>query len=78
MPVWQKFLENTLRKFEIAELPASQYSDFGDLITKYQLDFDDAFQLSCSLYYNVTIVTMDKDFQRAKSIVQIINPSKYK
>lgn len=39
--------------------------DFIDLISninKYNLDFDDAYQLTVSQKYNLTIVTFDKDF----------------
>ena len=39
--------------------------DFVDIIfntEKYKLDFDDAYQLSISQKYEMTIVTFDKDF----------------
>lgn len=39
--------------------------DFADIISnieKYKLDFDDAYQLTLSQKYNLTIITFDKDF----------------
>jgi uncharacterized protein len=40
-------------------------NDFTDIISnikKYKLDFDDAYQLTISLKYDMTVVTFDKDF----------------
>ena len=39
--------------------------DFADIIAnieKYKLDFDDSYQLTTSIKYDLTIVTFDKDF----------------
>jgi predicted nucleic acid-binding protein len=44
--------------------------DFADIISnidKYKLDFDDAYQLTLSQKYDLTIITFDKDFN-AKGI----------
>lgn len=54
--------------------------DFVDLISnieKFKLDFDDAYQLTLSQKYNLTIVTFDKNFNiegiNKKSPEDIIN-----
>ena len=48
----------------IEQLPLDPH-DFVDIISnieKYKLDFDDAYQLTISLKYDMTVVTFDKDF----------------
>jgi len=64
LDVFEKFLDDLFVNGQIEQLSLNS----GDLlnvisnIQKYNLDFDDAYQLSVSQKYDLVIVTFDKDF----------------
>ena len=47
---------------EQISLNPDDFSDIISNISKYDLDFDDSYQLTVSQNYDLTIVTFDKDF----------------
>lgn len=64
LDVLDKFVNDLFFNGLIEQLSLDPH-DFIDLISnieKYKLDFDDAYQLTISQKYDMTIVTFDKDF----------------
>lgn len=45
-----------------------QYSEVIENKKKLKLDFDDAYQYTVAKYFDLKIVTMDKDFKKVKDI----------
>jgi predicted nucleic acid-binding protein len=52
-------------------LPKNKYPDLIEIAEKYNLDFDDSYQTAIAREFDLTVVTMDRDFIRVKSIIQI-------
>jgi uncharacterized protein len=64
LDILDKFVNDLFFNGLIEQLSLDPH-DFVDIISnieKYKLDFDDAYQLTISQKYNMTIVTFDKDF----------------
>jgi predicted nucleic acid-binding protein len=63
--VLKKFVDDQFLKGLMEELSLATL-DFADIvlnIEKFGLDFDDAYQLTISQKYDMTIVTFDNDFR---------------
>lgn len=58
------FIEDISGRIPIVSLPLSCHSDIVEAGKRYSLDFDDAYQYACSVFYGLTIVSYDGDFQR--------------
>jgi predicted nucleic acid-binding protein len=64
LDVLTKFVNDLFYNGLIEQL-SLQPHDFADIISnieKFRLDFDDAYQLTLSQKYDMTLVTFDKDF----------------
>jgi predicted nucleic acid-binding protein len=47
---------------EVLSLNGTEHLDIAENMSNYNLDFDDAYQLTLSQKYDFTLVTFDKDF----------------
>ncbi|NJK95774.1 MAG: type II toxin-antitoxin system VapC family toxin [Bacteroidales bacterium] len=67
--IFEKFINDLFINggIESLSLDSSDLLDVISNIKKYNLDFDDSYQFSVSLKYDLTIITFDKDFN-AKGI----------
>ncbi|QTA79399.1 PIN domain-containing protein [Desulfonema limicola] len=71
------FLEILLQqnKKEICKRFIGKYAHIDTIINLLEFDFDDAYQYSIAKSYNLTIVTMDKDFKNLPdNDVDVIGP----
>jgi len=50
----------------ILSLPPELYGDIVDIRKNLNLDFDDSYQYRIAKYYELKVVTMDKDFEKVK------------
>jgi predicted nucleic acid-binding protein len=69
LDVFEKFLDDLFVNAQIEQLSLNS-GDLMDVISniqRFNLDFDDAYQLSVSQKYDLVIITFDKDFN-AKGI----------
>ncbi len=66
--IFQKFLEDVIPNVSILSLPIKFYSNLINTKKKVNLDFDDAYQYAVAKYYNLKIVTMDRDFEKIKDL----------
>ena len=60
------FMDDIAPTFKILSLPLSLYSHIYELKRNYDLDFDDAYNFKISEFFNLILVTMDKDFEIIK------------
>jgi predicted nucleic acid-binding protein len=66
------FLKDIIRIVDILHIPASEYFKMKDIINNYKLDFDDSYQLITSIYFDLSLVTLDKDFKRIGTFSKVI------
>lgn len=66
--IFQKFVEDFILTTELLSLPIDLYKWIASVRKKFNLDFDDAYQYSIAKYYDLKLVTMDKDFERVKDL----------
>ncbi|KYC48454.1 MAG: PIN domain protein [Candidatus Methanofastidiosum methylothiophilum] len=60
------FIRDIAPTFKILSLPLSVYTNIYELKREYDLDFDDAYNFKISEFFNLILVTMDKDFDIIK------------
>ena len=69
--VFDRFAADTLPQLTILSLSDSGYRQLARANTRYNLDFDDAYQFSVAQENNLAIATQDKDFQRVRNVVSV-------
>lgn len=64
LDVFEKFIDDLFVNGQIEQLSLNSCDHLNVIsnIQKYNLDFDDAYQLSVSQKYDLVLVTFDKDF----------------
>ncbi|MFZ3090715.1 MAG: PIN domain-containing protein [Nitrospirota bacterium] len=70
--IYQKFVIDSLPQTGIITLPKESYKDLAGIKRTTGFDFDDAYQFVIAKERDLEIVTMDKDFERAKNVVKVL------
>lgn len=65
---FKKFVGDFMPNARILSLPPELYRDIVDIRKNLNLDFDDAYQYRIAKYYELKVVTMDKDFEKVKDV----------
>jgi predicted nucleic acid-binding protein len=68
MDLFKKFIGDLLRKggVNIVRIPAERFPDIPQVIVRYCLDFDDAYQYIAAEHHDLRIVSFDTDFDRTE------------
>ena len=66
--IFLRFVADILPNSKILSLPHSQYQNIVGISNSMNLDFDDAYQYLVAQEFNLTIITLDSDFKRAKDV----------
>ena len=66
--LFRKFIKDVLPAIMLISLPIKSYGGVIDAKKDLNLDFDDAYQYCAARYYNLKIVTLDKDFEKIRDI----------
>lgn len=53
---------------KLLSLPMELYREVVSIRKSLNLDFDDAYQYNVARYYELKVVTMDRDFERIKDV----------
>jgi len=69
--VFSSFAADIFEKIMIFSLPVNMYSTLPEYSKKTGLDFDDTYQCLVAKYYQLSIFTMDRDFEKAPEDVQV-------
>ena len=69
--IFEDFVNDILPFATILVLSKNNYSNLIKFSEKYLLDFDDSYQVSVAVEYGLNIITMDKDFNKAKKLVKV-------
>ena len=68
---YNSFVLDVLPKIEIVSLSRESYGKLSALKDEYNLDFDDSYQCKVAADRDLTIITMDKDFERVKGGIKV-------
>jgi predicted nucleic acid-binding protein len=71
--IFISFLEDIISKIPIVTLSRDLYTALPYVKEKYNLDFDDAYQFKIVEENDFKIITMDRDFDKVKSIIKVMN-----
>jgi uncharacterized protein len=69
--IFGSFVADILSKIDIISLSRESYSKLSELKYKYNLDFDDSYQYKLAEDRALTIITMDKDFERVEDKIKV-------
>lgn len=64
--IFRKFVEDVIPNTKLLSLPMELYREVVNVRKSLNLDFDDAYQYNVARYYELKVVTMDRDFERIK------------
>jgi predicted nucleic acid-binding protein len=64
--VFRKFVEDALPLVSLVTLPVELYRDIPSIKDGLGLDFDDSYQFLIAKHHGLVIVTLDRDFVKAK------------
>ncbi len=70
--VFREFVNDVIPRIEIITLPKEAYEGLADIKDNLGLDFDDTYQFNVAEEHDLKIVTMDKDFEKAKNRIDVI------
>ena len=62
--VFERFVNDVLVKLEIITLGKEAYKELSEISKEFNLDFDDTYQFKIAQENNLTIATMDRDFDK--------------
>lgn len=71
--VFTMFLKDIISKIKIVTLSRDLYKVLPYVKEEYKLDFDDAYQFKIAEENDFELITMDRDFERVKNIIKVIN-----
>ena len=69
------FLEILLNDFiphaNVLSLSKDKYEELNEMAEKHNMDFDDSYQTTLAKEYELTVITMDHDFQKVKTCIKV-------
>lgn len=66
--IFREFIKDVLPNIKLLTLPLNLYEELSLIHKKIGLDFDDSYQYLIAKSNGLKIVTMDRDFEKAKDI----------
>ena len=69
--IFNDFIHDVLPKIEVVSLAKEAYRQLSEYRDEFNLDFDDSYQCKLADERGLTIVNMDKDFERVKDRIEV-------
>ena len=69
--IYNSFINDVIRQIEVLSIRKINYSQISKIANQFNLDFDDAFQVVVAKTGNLTITTMDEDFEKVSHLYKI-------
>lgn len=69
--LYNSFINDVIPNIKVASIEKNRYYRLEELAVRFNLDFDDSFQAVLAEDLELTVVTMDKDFERIKKHIKI-------
>ncbi len=70
--VFLKFMNDFVSKVEILGLSKKNYAELAGIREISLLDFDDSYQFAVAEEHGLKIVSMDRDFEKTQSSIEVI------
>jgi len=70
--VFKVFFEDVSINTQIVSLAKESYLKLPQIKQRFNLDFDDAYQFQVAEDHKLSIVTMDKDFNRVRGELEVV------
>ena len=70
--IFGNFIQDVLPNIELVTLSGDGYKDLSKVSEECHLDFDDAYQFKTAEENTLTIVTMDRHFERVKDRIEVL------
>jgi predicted nucleic acid-binding protein len=70
--VFRAFFEDVSVNAPVLSLAKESYLKLPEIKKRFNLDFDDAYQFQVSEDHKLAIATMDKDFNRVRSALEVV------
>lgn len=70
--VLQRFIHDVLPHVTVLSLSRSSYSEVIETARRYDLDFDDSYQLCLAKNNSLAVVTMDNDFRKVETVATVM------
>jgi predicted nucleic acid-binding protein len=64
--LYLEFFREMAPRVNVLTLPIERYESLLDYQDRYNLDFDDAYQLATASFFHLSFLTLDSDFNKAK------------
>jgi predicted nucleic acid-binding protein len=71
--IFKAFFEDVSDNTQILSLGKEGYLRLPEIRQRFNLDFDDSYQFQVAKDYDLSIVTMDKDFDRIRGELEILS-----
>jgi predicted nucleic acid-binding protein len=68
---FQTFVQEGLNNMDVLTLPQSGYAELKAIRSKWQLDFDDAYQFAVAREFGLCLVTMDRHFRLVEKEIEV-------
>lgn len=68
---YNSFANDVLSQIDVLSQPKNNYTQVSFIANQFNLDFDDAYQVAVGKNENLSIATMDKDFEKVKNFHKI-------
>ena len=69
--LYNSFFNDVLPKVKIVTLQPDEYKRVADIARQFSLDFDDSYQVAIAESLNLSIMTMDSDFNKVSHFCKI-------
>jgi len=63
--IFVKFIDDVMPNVVLLSLPVEAFGQVVSIRKDHGMDFDDAYQYATAKYFDLEVVTMDKDFRKA-------------
>jgi uncharacterized protein len=69
--IYSSFINDVLPRIKIITLPKENYPQVRTVAEQFNLDFDDAYQVTVAEGFKLIITTMDSDFEKVKQSLKV-------
>ena len=70
--LYKRFINDVIPNIDLISLQKNKYSETCKISHTFNLDFDDSYQCTLAKELNLSVLTMDKDFEKVSDFIDVI------